>query len=358
MAKPTEPELHYAGATDRGQQRTGNEDAFLANSRVLGVADGMGGHAAGEIASQTAVDTLTRIMRKRSKHDPAEALVAAVEEANQIIIERGQEYHQLAGMGTTVTAGAVRGDMLTIAHVGDSRAYLFRDGALTQLTQDHSLVAQMVRDGRITPDEAAVHPQRAVITRALGSTPDVEVDIVRQHLLPGDKIMFATDGLVGVLPDPMIARTLAKDAPIGDLCSRLVAQANARGGPDNITVVIAEFSGAPEGSGKKRTVYRPIIIVTLIFALLAGGAAYGVSRYLSGSYYLAFSGDTVALYQGLPGDIFGTKLSRVYRSTGIKREELPGYFQDRLAAGIPITGAEDADRVIQEILLSRRPEEQ
>lgn len=353
------PSLIWAGATDRGQMRDANEDRFLATPDVLAVADGMGGHAAGEVAAGAAVDTLARLMRGSVKRDPEELMTAAIREANQIILERGAEYEQLAGMGTTATAAVVRRGLLTVAHVGDSRAYLFRGGELQQLTEDHSLVGELVRRGRLTAEEAAVHPQRAVITRALGSTPDLDVDIVRQSLEPGDILLLATDGLTGVVPDEMIATTmsqaLATGTSLSDLCSRLIAQANVRGGPDNITVVVAEYLGSSEPAGSRRTVWRPAVVVTLVFLLVVALAGLGGYRYWSRSYYLGFAGEDLVLYQGLPGSLVGIRLSRVYRRTAIHRDELPGYYQERLTQGIPITDTEEADRIISEIVLTRQP---
>lgn len=347
--------LVYAGATDRGQVREGNEDSYLATPHVLGVADGMGGHAAGEIASRTAVETLARVTRRRGKRTPAQALTDAIREANDIILERGEEYHQLQGMGTTVTAGVIEDGTLTIAHVGDSRAYLMRDAQLEQITEDHSWVAEMVRDGRLTPEEAENHPQRSVITRALGAPGPLEVDIVQKRLHPGDRILFATDGLTGVLPDQMIARTLRNDAPLGDLCSRLIAQANVRGGPDNITVVIADYVDEPRGGRHRHTVWRPVLVLSLAFALLAAaGLGWGYWS-LASAYYIAFEGQEVVIYQGVPEEVLGQKLYRIYRRTGIMSVELTPYFQERVAQGIPVTGSTDADRVIQQLILSRTP---
>lgn len=351
-----EPALLYAGSTDTGRVRPHNEDAFLVSPTVLAVADGMGGHAAGEVASRIAVDTLARVMRKPGKKTADEALTAAIREANQVILERAGEYERFSGMGTTVTAASIITRELTIAHVGDSRAYILRDGRLTQLTEDHSLVHELMREGRLTPEEAANHPQRSVITRALGTEPELEVDILEDLLHPGDVLLLTTDGLTSVVTDEAIQRTLADDAAPAELCSRLIAQANVRGGPDNITVVVARYVGDDtHARPKKRRVWPRLLGVSLAFLLalaVAAGAAYG---YLSNNYYLAFSQDRVALHRGLPGAVLGLRLSRVYRVTNIHRDELPGFYQERLTEGIPLTGAEDADRVISEIVLTRQP---
>lgn len=349
------PTLQYAGATDRGQARTRNEDAFLASPDVLAVADGMGGHAAGEVAARTAIDTLARVMRRSKRRDAAAMLTAAIQEANQIILERSLEYEQLRGMGTTVTAAAVRGGKLIVAHVGDSRAYLLRDGVLRQLTEDHSIVGEMLRQGRITTEQAAVHPQRAVITRALGTSTQLDVDVVNERLHTDDIVLLATDGLTSVLPDHMIASTLAHDAPLADLCSRLIAQANIRGGPDNITVIVARYLGLAPPDENARSAWRPVAATTLAFLLAAVLLAWGGYTYWSRSYYLGFSDNRVALWQGLPGSVFGLRLSRVYRQTQIQRQELPFYYQERLDQGIPITDTQEADRVISDIVLNRTP---
>jgi PPM family protein phosphatase len=348
----------FAAATDSGKVRSSNEDAFFADARVLAVADGMGGHAAGEIAARIAIDTLTREMRRPGVRDPAQTLVAATQEANELIIDRANEYERFKGMGTTLTAAVMRKGMLTVAHVGDSRAYLLSGGVLHQITQDHSLVGEMVREGLLTSEEAAEHPQRAVITRALGASRSVEVDIVEVPIEEGDTLLLATDGLTSVLRDAAIEKTLARDAPPSEIATSLVAEANARGGPDNITVVVARYEGpggsggSAGGGGAPRTAGRAFLLWTVAFLAVLAAATGIFYLFLSHNYYLGFAGDTVAVYRGIPGKVLGIELSSVDRRTAIRRGELPAYYRDRLRETIPLADASEADPAIAQILAS------
>jgi PPM family protein phosphatase len=231
----------FAG-TDVGRTRSGNEDSYFCGRTVFAVADGLGGHQGGEVASAVAVEPLAAL-DGRGFADPAEAaeaLAAAIREANAAIIDRASHDPGLWGMGTTLTAAAVAGDRhLQLAHVGDSRAYLLRDGSLEQLTIDHTIVAELVRRGRLTPDQAAVHPERSILTRAVGLDPRVPVDTPDPlELAPGDQVLLCSDGLTEVVPDVKIAQLLAAE-PDGDAtCRSLIDAANSAGGPDNITVVL------------------------------------------------------------------------------------------------------------------------
>jgi serine/threonine protein phosphatase PrpC len=230
------------GATHAGRVRAGNEDSFLVGNAVHAVADGMGGHQAGEIASDAALEPL-RVLDVSELSGPdevSEALAAAVRDANTLVVERASSDPQLEGMGTTLTAVAVREGQLHVAHVGDSRAYLLRDDEqMSQLTTDHTLVERLVREGRLSRDEAAIHPQRNVITRAIGHETTVDVEVLPPITLhDGDQVLLCSDGLSGPVDDALIARILA-DSPDGDKAvAGLLAQANAAGGPDNITAVL------------------------------------------------------------------------------------------------------------------------
>jgi serine/threonine protein phosphatase PrpC len=227
--------------TDVGLARSGNEDSYLSGRSVFAVADGLGGHQGGEVASALAVEPLAAL-DGREFADPAEAATAlaeAIRAANEAIIDRAAGTPDLWGMGTTVTAAAVAGGrLLQLAHVGDSRAYLLRDGTLDQLTTDHTVVGELVRRGRLTPEQAAVHPERSILTRAVGLDPAIAVDSPDPlELLPGDQVLLCSDGLTEAVPDADIARLLA--APDGDAaCRSLIDAANKAGGPDNITVVL------------------------------------------------------------------------------------------------------------------------
>ena len=228
-------------ASDVGRVREGNEDSFYAGSTVFAVADGMGGHQAGEVASRTALEPIAELDGQMfaSQQDADESLVEAITEANAAVVAEGDADPELAGMGTTLTAAILRDGRVHLAHVGDSRAYLLRDGeSITQLTTDHTLVEQLVRDGRLSRDEAANHPQRSVVTRAIGVERQVQVDSLPPIVLqPGDQILLCSDGLTGPVDDAEIARLLERSD--GDAAVQaLIDAANDAGGPDNITVVL------------------------------------------------------------------------------------------------------------------------
>jgi PPM family protein phosphatase len=229
----------FAGS-DVGLARSGNEDSYLCGRTVFAVADGLGGHQGGEVASAAAMEPLAAL-DGRDLAEPREAAVAlagAIRDANSAILDRAAGDPALWGMGTTVTAAALAGErFLQLAHVGDSRAYLLRAGTLEQLTSDHTVVAELVRRGRLTPEQAAVHPERSILTRAVGLDPGILVDIPDPlELQPGDQVLLCSDGLTEAVPDDRIAELLAGDGI--DTCKALIDAANAAGGPDNITVVL------------------------------------------------------------------------------------------------------------------------
>jgi serine/threonine protein phosphatase PrpC len=226
-------------ATDTGRQRRANEDALLARSPLFVVADGMGGAQAGEVASQIAVDHFRRGLEQTA--DPELALAELARAANARIYERSHIHSDQAGMGTTLTAVYVGEDDISIAHVGDSRAYLLRDGRLTRLTEDHSLVDELMRQGRLTPEEAVEHPQRSVITRALGPEGTVEVDTRTFRARAGDVYLVCSDGLTSMLAEDELAATLTSHPHLQDAGEALIAAANAAGGRDNITVVLVRL---------------------------------------------------------------------------------------------------------------------
>jgi PPM family protein phosphatase len=231
--------------THPGRKRRHNEDSYVHEPPLFAIADGMGGAKAGEIASGLAVDAL------REPHegdgDAEDRVVALIQEANRRVYQRATEDAEASGMGTTMTAALVGHDFVTIGHVGDSRAYLVRDGELEQLTDDHSLVGELIRSGKLTPEEAEVHPQRSVITRALGTDPEVDVDIFFVETRPDDIFLLCSDGLTGMVSDRTILKIL--DDNRGDLqaaAKALVAAANRGGGEDNITVVLFALDGDRE----------------------------------------------------------------------------------------------------------------
>jgi serine/threonine protein phosphatase PrpC len=233
----------FAGS-DVGRLRSGNEDSHFCGQTVFAVADGLGGHQGGEVASAAAVEPLAGLDGRSFKDagEAAEALAAAIREANEAILDRAGGDPALYGMGTTVTAAAVAGDgHLQLAHVGDSRAYLLRGGTLEQLTSDHTVVGELVRRGRLTPEQAAIHPERSILTRAVGLDPRVPVDLPDPlELQSEDQVLLCSDGLTEAVADGQIAELLSA-APDGHAaCRSLIDAANDAGGPDNITVVLVQ----------------------------------------------------------------------------------------------------------------------
>jgi len=230
-----------AGLSDTGRKRRQNEDAYVCEPPLFAIADGMGGAQAGEVASRLAAAAFEE---GAAAIRGEEGVATVVRAANTRIFERAVHDPAVAGMGTTATVAVVDGAAATVtfAHVGDSRAYLYRNGVLEQLTTDHSLVGEMVRSGRLTEDEAAVHPHRSVITRALGTDPDVEVDTLTLEAGPGDLVLLCSDGLSAMVRDEEIVRVLesAEGAP-RESAEALVSAANAAGGEDNVTVVLFEL---------------------------------------------------------------------------------------------------------------------
>jgi len=222
--------------TDTGRQRRDNEDNAFVRSPLFVVADGMGGAQAGEVASALAVEEFQAALPDDGT--PEERLVGRIQAANRRIYQLSQTEHEHAGMGTTLTAVYVNDATLAVAHVGDSRAYIFRDGTLTRITQDHSLVEELVRQGKLTEAQAAEHPQRSIITRALGIEHEVEVDTWTYPLRAGDVVLLCSDGLTSMIDEALIAAVLSAEAVLERAAGRLIAEANAAGGRDNITVVL------------------------------------------------------------------------------------------------------------------------
>lgn len=244
--------MKTAYRTDVGRIRTVNEDSAAVEGSADGLtiavlADGMGGHQAGDIASRTTIEIMMEELRRlRAEMDPAEweaAVVAAVERANAEIYGRSAQYPEYAGMGTTVVAAIADCRRLTIAHIGDSRAYMLRGEQLTQLTDDHSLVNELVKSGEISAEEASVHPRRNVLTRALGTEERALADIRHMEWQTGDTVLLCTDGLTNLLAAPEIIHTLQSRSALQDKAEELVEKALQAGGEDNVTVVLIENDG-------------------------------------------------------------------------------------------------------------------
>jgi serine/threonine protein phosphatase PrpC len=384
--------IRAGAATHVGQVRSINQDSFLVlpDQQLFVVADGMGGHQGGEVASRIAVDAL------RSGYTDATTtgLAEAITEANVQIHDTGEADSSLRGMGTTIVAAAVVSDeqtgdtdQLVIASVGDSRAYLFRDGALTQLTEDHSIVGDLVREGRITEEEAEVHPQRNIVTRVLGVYPEVEIDIWPVDPVQGDRFVLCSDGLFNEVRIDQISAVLRRLADPQEAASELVRLANEGGGRDNITVAVLEvvddggvaehasealanepsrtgsttdlagFGSArgdepgpvpgaaepkaaevdePEGKAKASRfrpsfTWRTLAFLVLVVAVI-GGAFATIQWYGTSTYYVGFDGDEVAIFQGRPGGLLWIE-PELEDDTGITRREVPERYLDALESG-------------------------
>lgn len=232
--------FRWATRSDTGQVRPHNEDAVWPRpgagdseeTIIVAVADGMGGHVGGEIASRTAIETATSV---------GGAAAIRVQAANLAVLDEAGQRPRLAGMGTTLTLAIISADgSVELGHVGDSRAYLRRNGDLEMITEDHSYIAEMMAAGRLTPEEAEVHPYRSVVTRAIGLEPSVEVDTLEIDLEAGDRLLLCSDGLTGMLDDATIEEILGRHADPEDAAAALVEAANEQGGEDNITVVVVD----------------------------------------------------------------------------------------------------------------------
>jgi PPM family protein phosphatase len=243
----------HIGVSHPGRRRRHNEDAYVVQPPLFAVADGMGGAKAGEVASG-----LVAAAVQEDANDGArgEARVSGlIEEANRRVFRRANEDREASGMGTTMTVALVEEDKVAFGHVGDSRAYLIRDGRLEQLTDDHSLVAELVRSGKLTPEEAETHPQRSVITRALGTEADVDVDTFSIQAAPGDLFLICSDGLTTMVDDRTILDAVERHRPdLKAAAKALITAANRGGGEDNITVVFFELDGSEPGEVTEETV--------------------------------------------------------------------------------------------------------
>ena len=345
-------------ATDIGRVRERNEDSVLADPPLFAVADGMGGHRGGAVASELALERVEELYKTGRA-----SLGDMVRSANRAVFERSMADRAVTGMGTTLTAVTVDEDGVHLAHVGDSRAYLLRAGALRQLTDDHTLVNRMVQAGEITRGEADVHPHRNVLTRALGTEPDVDVDVEDIPVIDGDRVVLCSDGLTGMVPEPQIQAILETTPNPQDAADRLIKAANRAGGIDNITVVVLvvrEGLGSPDDepvstTSSKATLPTPDAIkrwsVRVAIGLVCILALFFVGRmFIDRQWYVGESGGRVAVYQGIPAEFAGLRLSHVDFESDIPASDvvaLPLY--QGLPDGITANDREEALAIVEQI---------
>lgn len=342
-------DLPYAGGSDVGLVRSGNEDAYLISPPLYAVADGLGGHSAGEIASSIAVETLQDTAPRRAD---AKALGRAVRQANTAVITAAEDGRGRSGMGTTITAAMIEGTRIAVAHVGDSRAYLLHLGELQQITDDHSMVADMVRRGTLTLEESRHHPNRSVITRALGSDPNLLVDTLEVDAAPGDRLLLCSDGLTSMVEDQLIEQVLGASHTPQQTVDRLIGYALDAGGQDNVTVVVVDIERGTDAGTAQDTGSRSQqrsgsrwalgLLWVLLAAALIGGAIWGTYAYARSQAYLIEENDVVVVYEGVPGDFAGIELHWRSTSTTITTAALDPITASRLKAGVRTEDLESA----------------
>ncbi|HBT95411.1 MAG TPA: Stp1/IreP family PP2C-type Ser/Thr phosphatase [Coriobacteriia bacterium] len=333
--------------TDIGRLRDHNEDSLLAKAPVYVVADGMGGHAAGEVASELAVKAFEEANIEGADEN---ALKRAVAEANAAIYKGALEGAGRAGMGTTLTALVIEEDRGLIAQVGDSRAYVMQDGTLRQATRDHSLMEELVAAGHITEEEALVHPNRSVITRALGLDRFVMPDTYEIRLHVGDRILLCSDGLSTMLDDESIESILQDNPDPQAAADALVEAANIAGGFDNITVIVLNINQIDSRSAdkQKRHLIRNTVSFALAFVLLITLAVGGVYVYARNSAFLIEENGYVALYSGIPGEVLGVELKWLEKTTNIYVSALSDTAAHELKTGIQTGSLDKAEQMIRE----------
>jgi PPM family protein phosphatase len=369
--------VEEAARTDTGRQRHANEDSYYARSPIYVVADGMGGAQAGEVASQIAADVFDSDL---GDGNPEEQLARLAQEANRRIFELSRADSSRSGMGTTLTGALISSDEVSIVHVGDSRAYLYRDGELRQLTRDHSLVEELRRQGKLTTEEAEEHPQRSIITRALGPEPDVELDVHTHQARVGDVFLLCSDGLTSMIREDQVRDILRNSESLKSAVDKLIEEANRAGGRDNITVVSFRLGGDGDAQGvedtitglhsadmrvaaeapvvaaeaeapsppapppaadaagapgrerrtaprRRRKVLRRVAIATILVIVL-GGAVVGATAGLRHVYFVGEDRGLVTLYRGVPYELpFGINL-----------------FQTRYVSSVPVRGLTAVER--------------
>ena len=396
--------LRYGARSDVGLLRDLNEDAMYAGPRLLAIADGMGGHAAGEVASRVAIESVAPLDDDQPGADLVSSLREAVETASRFLQDMADADSALDGMGTTLTAILFADRRLGLVHIGDSRGYLLRDGVLTQITHDHTLVQHLVDEGRITPEEASTHPQRSWITRSLTGRGELELDLSIREAREGDRYLLCSDGLSGPVSADTIAETLRTAADPQQACDQLIALALRAGGPDNITAIVADVissdaadetpivGGAAAGAvaagagadddgsdtpasraarlsrrgrrpgrhsatapaeaaatvperprGSRRIAFALALVAVIVIAVVVGAFFYIRTQYYVG--VAAGNPPTVGIYRGVSGHVV-VSLSSLDHRTDLPLQALPAYQQERVKNGIDASSRADAQRIV------------
>lgn len=338
-------DISFGSRTDIGYVRDHNEDSLIIIPPLFAVADGMGGHEAGEIASEITVNTLAELA---PSHLDAEGLTAAVEAANYNVMKAPRQGIGRDGMGTTLTAATLEGERLLIAQVGDSRAYLLHKGHLQQITRDHSLMADLIEAGQITPEEARVHPNRSVITRAIGSDIHMRPDIYELNVDAGDRILLCSDGLSSMISNNAIESIMRRQSDAQHCADELVTAALENGGADNVTVVVADVPGFSEVREKKRAHKSRVFYIGLAIALVAVifTAGFGGYAFISNSAYLIEENGKVSVYRGTPDDFMGIKLSTLDHTTNVDVDKLQPGVANRIKEGMSVSSIDEANSLI------------
>jgi PPM family protein phosphatase len=381
--------LRYAVRSDRGLVRGNNEDAVYAGPRLLAIADGMGGHAAGEVASKLVIGSMERLDEDRPLGDMLHALRNAVEDANHDLAGAIAGDKKLEGMGTTLTALRFTGRQVGLVHVGDSRAYLLRNGHLAQITHDDTYVQSLVDSGRLTPEEASHHPRKSVILRALMGS-DVEPDVSIREARTRDRYLLCTDGLSDVVTAATIQEALSEGEP-QEAADRLVDLALRGGGPDNVTCVVADVvdteygddlpviagafvdpASAPDSDGgspaeraarmtrraterlrlpvhPRRRRWKPITVTAIVLAVLVGGAVAFYS-WTQTQYFVGKDGSEVAIFRGVNAQFGPIKFFEVEENTDLKLADLTAVARSQVTSGITATDLAAAQRIRSNLL--------
>lgn len=403
-----------AASSHIGKIRATNQDSGSVGRHLFVVADGMGGHAGGDVASALAVQHLSRLDRAYSSVDEArETLFTNILEAGRELTSTVEEHPELTGMGTTVSAMIRVGSQMVIAHIGDSRIYRLREGVLEQITSDHTFVQRLVDSGRITPEEAAVHPRRSVLMRVLGDVdaePEVDTHVVDTQ--PGDRWLLCSDGLSGYVPERDIAETLLTIDDVELVCHKLITQTLSEGAPDNVTVVVVRVAENLETSppsesrmvgsaaepltyqsgpvlrktglpallfhplralppadehfepeeefleelireDRRRIIRRRLVWLLSVFLVIGALVAAAVVAYqwTQTRYFVGVDNAVVTIYRGVPEDVWVFSLSSVYERTDIAVDQLPPYQQDKVTQSYSVESLEEAREFIDRLVV-------